>query len=215
MAIRKSRALGCAPSKMDGTEHIFGAPEGSLDIPEEYSYVDYMSKILDQGQDPICVACSISTYVNWRKNMATGAKEDHFKNINQLKTFFYEAGGGPDGMTFKDALHYLRHNGIITKDGIVKIKEYALTKSPIALKYALIMNGPCLGALPVWDATGTDKFWIKRRNTFYGGHAISIVGWNKEGFIIRNSWGRHFGKDGYVVIGYEFFNSFYEIWTII
>ena len=59
MAIRKNRALGCAPSKMDGTEHVFAGE--SLDLPEEYSYVEFMSKVLDQGQDPICVACSVST----------------------------------------------------------------------------------------------------------------------------------------------------------
>ena len=143
MAIRKSRALGCAPSKMDGSEHVFTARE-SMDLPEEYSYVDYMSKVLDQGQDPICVTCSISAYVNWKLNMRTGRKDDHGAN---LKEFFNAAGGGKDGMTFKDGLRYLRHNGMITKDGIFKIREYALVNSMIALKYAIIMNGPCLGAL--------------------------------------------------------------------
>ena len=214
MAIRKSRALGCAPSKMDGTEHVFGA-SGSLNLPEEYSYVNFMSKVLDQGQDPICVACSVSAYINWKKNMETGAKDDHFTGISQLKNFFYAAGGGVDGMTFKDALRYLRHNGINTKEGNVKIREYALTNSIFALKYALIMNGPCLGALPVYDMI-KPEFWRKSRgSSFYGGHAISIVGWTREGFIIRNSWSKHFGKGGYVTIPYEEFNQFYEVWTIV
>lgn len=214
MAIRKSRALGCAPSKMDGTEHVFGA-SGSLNLPEEYSYVNFMSKVLDQGQDPICVACSVSAYINWKKNMETGAKDDHFTGISQLKNFFYAAGGGADGMTFKDALWYLRHNGINTREGNVKIREYALTNSIFALKYALIMNGPCLGALPVYDMY-RPEFWRRTGSgEFYGGHAISIVGWTKTGFIIRNSWGKGFGNKGYVILPYEFFNSFYEVWTII
>ena len=210
MAIRKSRALGCAPSNMDGSEHVFTARE-SMDLPEEYSYVDYMSKVLDQGQDPICVACSISAYVNWKLNMRTGRKDDHGAN---LKEFFNAAGGGKDGMTFKDGLRYLRHNGMITKDGIFKIKEYALVNSMIALKHAIIMNGPCLGALPVYNMT-SPEFWRKTGREYYGGHAISIVGWNKTGFIIRNSWGKYFGSKGYVTIPYEFFSSFYEVWTII
>ena len=126
------------------------------------------------------------------KNMETGAKDDHFANITQLKDFFKAAGGGPDGMTFKDALRYLRHNGIKTKEGVVKIREYAMVNSFLSLKNAIIMNGP-----------------------YYGGHAISIVGWNKEGFIIRNSWSKHFGKKGYVTIPYSEFKYFFECWTII
>lgn len=213
MALRKNRALGCAPSKMDGTEHVFTVKE-SLDLPEEYSYVDFMSKVLDQGQDPICVACSVSAYINWKKNMETGAKDDHFTGMNQLKKFFYAAGGGPEGMTFKDALRYVRHNGMETKEGVVKIREYALTRNIFALKHALIMNGPCLGALPVYDMT-YPEFWRNRTGEFYGGHAISIVGWTKTGFIIRNSWSKSFGNKGYVEIPYIEFGNFYEVWTIV
>ena len=213
MAIRKSRALGLAPSKMDGTEHVFSVNE-SLDIPDEYSYVDYMSKVIDQGQNPICVACSISAYVNWKKNMETGEKDEHFKSISQLKDFFYEAGGGPNGMTFKDALHYLRHNGIETKEGNFKIREYALADSVKALKNAIIMNGPCLGGLPVMD-TKRSEFWKSNDNYYFGGHAIAIVGWTKTGFIIRNSWGKYFGNKGYVEIPYSDFILFMECWTMI
>ena len=213
MAIRRSRALGCAPSEMDGSEHVFAGE--SLDLPEEYSYVDYMSRILDQGQDPICVACSVSAYINWKKNMETGDKDDHFINLSQLKSFFYEAGGGRDGMTYKAALWYLRHNGIRTKNGLVKIREYSLANSIIALKNAIIMNGPCLGALPVYDMY-RPEFWRRTSSgEFYGGHAISIVGWTKTGFIIRNSWGKSFGNKGYVELPYNEFNNFYECWTII
>lgn len=214
MAIRKSRALGCSPSVMDGTEHVFNAGP-SLDLPEEYSYVDFMSKVLDQGQDPICVACSISAYVNWKKNMETGRKDEHFRSISQLKNFFYAAGGGPEGMTFKDALRYLRHNGIETNEGNFKIREYALANSTVSLKNAIIMNGPCLGALPVYDMT-RPEFWINAFDgKYYGGHAISIVGWTKTGFIIRNSWSKRFGKDGYVEIPYSQFRNFFECWTIV
>lgn len=214
MPIRKSRALGCAPSEMDGTEHVFSAGM-SMDIPEEYSYKEFMSRILDQGQDPICVACSISAYINWRKNMETGAKDDHFTSMSMLREFFRSAGGGPDGMTFKAALRYLRHNGIRTKEGVVKIKEYALVKNELALKYALIMNGPCIGGLPVYDMK-RDEFWRRNGSQFYGGHAISIVGWTKTGFIIRNSWGRSYGNNGYIEVPYsEFFGNIYEIWTIV
>jgi C1A family cysteine protease len=58
------------------------------------------------------------------------------------------------------------------------------------------------------------EFWNDRRMDFQGGHAVSIVGYNDEGFILRNSWGRTYGDNGYSVIPYEDFNKFMEIWTI-
>ena len=49
-----------------------------------------------------------------------------------------------------------------------------------------------------------------------GGHAVAIIGYDKEGFIIRNSWGTMYGIDGYYHLKYEDFNnSFYEIWTMV
>ena len=47
---------------------------------------------------------------------------------------------------------------------------------------------------------------IKRKLTF-----IKI---NKDGFIIRNSWGESYGDNGYSIIPYDEFESFMEIWTI-
>lgn len=37
-----------------------------------------------------------------------------------------------------------------------------------------------------------------------GGHAMTIVGYNTEGFIVKNSWGKNFGDNGYVVISYDY-----------
>lgn len=35
------------------------------------------------------------------------------------------------------------------------------------------------------------------------GHAFAIVGFNRRGFIVQNSWGRRFGVGGFAVLGYE------------
>jgi C1A family cysteine protease len=48
-----------------------------------------------------------------------------------------------------------------------------------------------------------------------GGHCILIVGYNENGFIIRNSWGNLFGNKGYTLLPYNEFNSIFEAWTII
>ncbi len=42
----------------------------------------------------------------------------------------------------------------------------------------------------------------------YGGHAVTVVGYTAEGFIIKNSWGRDWGMQGYAVVSYEYHRLF-------
>jgi hypothetical protein len=42
-----------------------------------------------------------------------------------------------------------------------------------------------------------------------------VVGYNEEGFIIRNSWGDDWGTDGYTVFPYDHWGLHREIWTTI
>lgn len=35
-----------------------------------------------------------------------------------------------------------------------------------------------------------------------GGHSFALVGFNRSGFVLQNSWGRHWGAGGFAVIGY-------------
>ncbi len=44
---------------------------------------------------------------------------------------------------------------------------------------------------------------IKREDRATGGHAIAIVGYVKDGFIIQNSWGSNWGSNGFAVLPYE------------
>lgn len=207
----KKLSLGLLPSKMDGTEHVFGAGLSKPDIPPTYSYRKYLPKVLNQGADSICVPCSVSAYLNWKENLETGSKKDN--KVDYFEIYKIRTNDG-EGMTFKEALSYLRHHGVSSNAGNLKINEYALVTNADHLKLALLMNGPCLGALPVYNETG--EFWNKASNDgFYGYHAISIVGYDKKGFIIRNSWGTGFADNGYTVLRYEDFGKLLEVWTIV
>ena len=203
---------GFIKSELDGSEHVF-KPSKSIELPSEYSYKKYLPKVLNQGNRPICVPCSISSYVNWDLNLKDGNKDDHKIDLDAI----YDSRSDKsedNGMTFKDALHFMLHEGVKTSEGVFKIKEYSMVGSIEALKAAIVMNGPCIGGLPVYDST-SNEFWLKG-GSFEGGHAIAIVGYDKDGFIIRNSWGGIYGYDGYYHLKYEDFNdSFYEIWTMV
>jgi len=44
---------------------------------------------------------------------------------------------------------------------------------------------------------------IRRSGKADGGHAVAIVGYTKDGFIIQNSWGKEWGVDGFALLPYE------------
>ena len=203
---------GFVQSKMDGTEQEFLPNDNP--IPDSMNYISYLPKVVDQGKKQICVPCSISAYINWIINVETGDNE-YDNGVDYLDIFSKRTNKSDDGMSFKDALHYLRHNDTIIKSGNRRVvNRYAKIGSEIALKQAVVANGPCVGGLPVYNSS-IETFWDEHKGSFEGGHAIAIVGYNKDGFIIRNSWGRYYGQNGYSILPYEDFDKFYELWTII
>ncbi|MEO6405565.1 MAG: C1 family peptidase [Ferruginibacter sp.] len=44
---------------------------------------------------------------------------------------------------------------------------------------------------------------IQRKGRAVDGHAVAIVGYTKDGFIIQNSWGKSWGHKGFAVLPYE------------
>jgi len=49
---------------------------------------------------------------------------------------------------------------------------------------------------------------------YVGGHAMCLVGYNENGFIVENSWGTSWGDQGFGIIGYEVMNqACFEAWT--
>ena len=52
-------------------------------------------------------------------------------------------------------------------------------------------------------------------DSFKGGHAMTIVGYNNEGFIIRNSWGRNWNEDGYTTYFYKSIEHYMNINLIL
>jgi len=46
---------------------------------------------------------------------------------------------------------------------------------------------------------------IERKGKADGGHAIALVGYTSQGFIVQNSWGARWGKNGFALLPYEDF----------
>lgn len=206
----EERIYGFTPSIIDGSEKVFEGND-KVELPEKYTYRPYLPDVLNQGSESICVPCTLSAFLNWRENLKNGITKDN--NVALYDIYDSRTNYG-EGMSYKDAFKYLKNKGVKSKAGNLKIHSYGKVNSILALKYAIVMNGPCCGALPVYSER--EEFWKQLNGDRYlGGHAISIIGYDEEGFFIRNSWGANFGDNGYVHIKNDDMNKMIEIWTII
>ena len=181
--------FGLIKSELTGDEQHFYT---SQPIGRSFSY--RTDEVYDQGSDPICAACAACTFLNWRY-------PDKSWNPWEL---FREVEGTSEGTSFKKLLAHLREKGLI--------QQYALIHSEQPLKTAIRINGPCLGALNVYNPQSCN-FWDGEKCE--GGHGIAITGWKDDDFIIQNSWGEDWCKSGTTVIPGIRFNLFKELWTII
>ena len=202
---------GWNPSKIDGTEMEFLNVK-NFDIPEEYSYIDYLPPVEDQGNTNMCVTYSLASHLDWNCNVDNSLINKRNNHINKKEIYSARTLSGDRGMSFKEALNFLKKKGVSSDFGKLKIERYMMIKTIDALKQALLLNGPCVGGLIIKDNKKID-FWNGNQN--YGGHAIAIVGYNKQGFIIRNSWGNSYGTNGYALLKYNDFEKILECWTII
>ena len=72
-----------------------------------------------------------------------------------------------------------------------------------------------------WDkgyaAQSKSEWWpipAKKADPDDGGHAFVIIGYNRDGFIIQNSWGTGWGSGGRAVLGYEdWLDSAMDCWV--
>ena len=184
---------GFIESTMTGDELIY--PEKQVNL-SDYKIKDLLP-IIDQGSDGICCSCVASEmqHINNLYNHTGEIPIDYVYNKRKDKSL--------DGMTPKEALEILQTDGFINL--------YGRITSILSLKNSLIVNGPALIALPVYS--NNSDFWNGDR--FMGGHAVSVVGYNEDGFLIKNSWGEDWGDFGYSILPYWQSNKIIESWCII
>lgn len=198
------RTFGYIQSKLTGNEKKVEVPQG-VRIFDSYDLRGVLDGIRDQGQVPKCVSCAMTDVVRYKMNMGIYEKCDFDDAL------FYDNrpdyGDGVEGMCPIDAFKYLEQEGVCGQKGQV----YAMVDSVQAAKYSIITNGPLMACLMV--RSYDDDFW--NGEYVYGGHAVTLVGYDKNGFILRNSWGEEFGNKGYVTFPFSKFKYGLEYWTLI
>lgn len=85
-----------------------------------------------------------------------------------------------------------------------RFSSYYSVKSKNEIKTALMKNGPVIFAIPWYDDITVENGIIKTsQKGDAGGHCMVIYGWNKDGWLIQNSWSEKWANKGKAVLPYD------------
>ena len=195
-------------------------------------YIDWRPQLLPvrhQMDSPICVCFAIACMKEWQEQINC-KKKCYFSPQFIYSKKHYE----PIGMYTYDALSVVKEYGcaleesysfksedvytldIMTQAAKFKITSFMMVTTVNGLKQALIDNGICILALPVYNYS--KKFWINEIDgKLIGGHTVAVVGYDdkRNSFIIRNSWGKEWAHHGYAHFPYSDWDVQWECYTAI
>ena len=231
--------FGLIPSPPDIRDYTLAAGVTKEKLPE--TFINESVKVKNQGSRSTCVAHSLSSLVEFH-NLQETKSYDEFSTefIYGCRTLEDYLG---EGMHLRDGLKVLQKYGDvkysvlpgnsimnIARNKVIerfdeltekaypyRISTYYKINSLDELKYALYHYGPVPGAMRYYKRgkITSEGIYLYDTNNSYGNHAVLIVGWNKDGFIIQNSWGVLWGKKGYFVVPYKDMDIlFYEYYGV-
>ena len=226
---------GCIPSPYDSRDYTVSTVSlAEAELPEEY-LVEGM-KVLDQGSIGSCVAHACATAMGYGEIKSGIAAHDFSRG------FIYgnrrESDWQGEGMYVRQALKQLNHNGDCeykefpyneeypkVKERIESNKDYLLEKakpfsivnyfrcnSESEVKRTLLNQGAVVLSIPVYDSFDTNCPLPQEEDEYIGGHAMCIIGWDKNGWIIQNSWSKSWGDKGKLYLPYDY--PITEIWGL-
>tara|TARA_B110000211_G_C14068157_1_gene548647 strand:+ start:817 stop:1689 length:873 start_codon:yes stop_codon:yes gene_type:complete len=217
-------------SPNDIRDHILDNQDYENTPPAILDYRAHLTITRDQGANGACLAFAASCMKEYQEML-----NYNFKGYMSPQ-FIYDNRSNiqESGMYMRDVMRILQKIGSVPEhmckygepaeqpydDALLRaaannrIKSYAKILTIETLKSSLLTNGPCLIAVPVYNYS--NELWSQATgDTFKGGHAMVIVGYNLEGFIIRNSWGNSWGDNGYCIFPYTDWGKQWEVWTTI
>lgn len=201
--------------------------------------------VLDQGKRPTCVAHSTATLKMWqdyqeRDRVEAFSREYMYGMCKSLDGIPAEPGTYP-----RIAMHILVKNGICAESlcpyedkapipyfmtnfserehadaSRNKSLNYARIDNDLEMKGALMAYGPVLIGVPVY------KNWFDAKINATGciptpigepiaGHAMVVIGWDRDQFIVRNSWGSDWGIKGNGRLSGNYPGLFEDAWFSI
>ena len=207
---------------------------GTSNLLDRVDWTEFLPPVRDQGNEGTCAAHAGACVKEAQEKVDTGF------NINFSPRFIYtfRANKPDDGMNLRDLMNIMTKYGVCTEslcpyeagkpidavdDKMISeaaefcIKSYALCNTISEVKSALVEQGPCVVAFPVYDFG--PSFWKPKQAGMpaQGGHAVTIVGYNdsQQAFLIRNSWGESWNGNGYTWFPYSDWGAQWEVWSTV
>jgi len=220
--------LNLEKSPIDERDWLYSNFITALSFPNTLDLRDKMFDVRDQGSQGSCAAMSGAAMKDWQEKVDV--------NIDEYMSpqFIYNNRDRPGlpGMNMRDLMKILKDLGTCRESSWpygnlskpdqhaydearnYDVSGYASIDIIDELKQALSDNGPCVIAVPVYNYTG--RMWYQRAGEGYkGGHAMTVVGYTEEGFIIRNSWGDNWNGDGHTIFPYTDWGLQWELWSTV
>lgn len=196
------RSFGFIESPLDSNDNIFKSGYSLESLPEDY-VLKNVHPVVDQGEEPICAAISISHILDWQLS----AKDMVVKDNNPEYIYGLRSDKSIEGMIPRDALTQLKRTGI----GKYKIGNFSRIEDSVSAREAILTNGPVMACFRAYSG---DAFWIPNGNQL-GGHAVLLTGWEGNNFIMQNSWGTVWGNGGKAYFPDDEWKYVLECWTIL
>ena len=231
-------SLGCRKDPVDLRDIPMASVLPPVPLPRQFDYTQDMSPVRDQGNEGTCV--SFATVVGV-KEYEDG--REYKKLITLSPRFLYSLckkfDGAPDeegtyprvamkillkyGVCPESYWPYYPHQNDSAKKGSsviakrFRITAYARLRGILEMKRSLLVNGPFLAGVKVFDSWFTKKALKtgiialpKKTDKLQGGHAICIVGFNdKNSFLkFKNSWSDKWADKGYGYLPYEYMQRY-------
>lgn len=208
-----------------------------IEFPKEFS-LKIQVPVKNQWSKPTCVAHALSSTIEYHHKKQYGSyRKFSTEFIYGLRDSSNYLG---EGMVVREALKTIQKYGdvyytdcpgnhtvqdamSIVNTKIDELKElayphritaYFKINSPEELKTALMEYGPVIVVMNTYDNDKViNDVYTYNPDNPRGSHCVFIYGWNENGWLVQNSWGKLYAWDGRFTIPFDF--KFSEMWGIV
>jgi hypothetical protein len=195
-------------------KHAFRAA-GDFQAPKELILTGYCVPADDQGEKPWCAAYAAANYAEnllWRKR-------GYHKEIDPAPLYQYAKSidGDPTGdgtyleCTLEALLKYGHFDPSVCKVKTVGGGIFGNSGAMNDVKYAIHRYGVVMAGFNITDEwykpSAKGVVCGKDGAKLQGGHAVLLVGYDENGFIVQNSWGGQYAHEGFVYLTNKAFNE--------